>query len=157
MPTRKQRSNFALAWLVAHQESAGHWNAASHGAGRGNSQQGQDRGDTGADADTGITALAVLALLGAGNTHLEGEHRTAVQHGLEFLLASQRSDGCLAGNAKLFASTYCHGMATLALAEALAVSRDQRLKPAVERAVGYTIAAQHRRRLALPARAMSAT
>jgi hypothetical protein len=133
----------ALAWLVANQEPDGHWSAARHGAGRGSIQQGQDRGDTGADADTGITALAVLALLGAGNTHLQGKHRVAVQHGLEFLLASQRSDGCLAGNAKLFASTYCHGMALLALAETLAISRDQRIKPAVERAVAYTVAAQH--------------
>jgi hypothetical protein len=133
----------ALAWLIASQESDGRWSAARHGAGRGSIQQGQDRGDTGADADTGITALAVLALLGAGNTHLQGEHRVAVQHGLEFLLSSQRSDGCLAGNAKLFASTYCHGMALLALAETLAISRDQRLKPAVERAVAYTVAAQH--------------
>jgi hypothetical protein len=133
----------ALAWLVAQQESGGHWSAARHGAGRGSSPQAQDRGDTGADADTGITALAVLALLGTGNTHLQGEHRVAVQHGLEYLLVSQRSDGCLAGNAKLFASTYCHGMALLALAETLAISRDQRLKPAVERAVAYTVAAQH--------------
>jgi hypothetical protein len=133
----------ALAWLIANQEPDGRWSAARHGAGRGSIQQGQDRGDTGADADTGITALAVLALLGAGNTHLQGEHRVAVQHGLEFLLASQRSDGCLAGNAKLFASTYCHGMALLALAETLAISSDQRLKPAVERAVAYTAAAQH--------------
>jgi hypothetical protein len=142
-PDSEAAVQLALNWLVMHQESAGHWSAARHGAGRGNSQQGQDRGDTGADADTGITALAVLALLGAGNTHLEGEHRTTVQHGLEFLLASQRSDGCLAGNAKLFASTYCHGMATLALAEALAISHDQRLKPAVERAMAYTVGAQH--------------
>lgn len=142
-PDTEAAVQLALAWLVAQQESAGHWSAARHGAGRGSTQQGQDRGDTGADADTGITALAILALLGSGNTHLQGEHRAAVQHGLEFLLAQQRSDGCLAGNAKLFASTYCHGMATLALAEALAVSRDQRLKPAVERAVAYTIAAQH--------------
>jgi hypothetical protein len=133
----------ALTWLVATQERGGHWSAARHGAGRGGSPQGQDRGDTGADADTGITALAVLTLLGAGNTHLEGKHRAAVQHGLEFLLASQRSDGCLSGNAKLFASTYCHGMASIALAEALAISRDQRLKHAVERAVAYTVAAQH--------------
>jgi hypothetical protein len=142
-PDTEAAVQHALAWLVAHQESTGHWSAARHGAGRGNAQQGQNRGDTGADADTGITALAVLALLGAGNTHLQGEHRVAVQHGLEFLLASQRSDGCLAGNAKLFASTYCHGMATLALAEAWATSRDQRLKSAVERAIEYTVAAQH--------------
>jgi hypothetical protein len=133
----------ALEWLVGNQESDGRWSPAKHGAGRGTPPQGQDRGDTGADADTGITALAILALMGAGHTHLEGDHREAVQHGLEFLLKSQRSDGCLAGNAKLFASMYCHGMATLAIAEALAITRDGRLRPFVERAVAYTVAAQH--------------
>jgi hypothetical protein len=133
----------ALVWLVANQEADGHWSAARHGAGRGAPQQGQDRGDTGADADTGITALAVLALLGAGHTHLEGEHREAVQHGLEFLLASQRANGSLAGEAKLFAAMYCHGMATLAIAEALAVTNDERLRPFVERAVAFSVAAQH--------------
>jgi hypothetical protein len=133
----------ALAWLVANQEADGRWSAARHGAGRGQPQQGQDRGDSGADADTGITALAVLALMGNGHTHYEGKHHEATQHGLEFLLASQRSDGCLAGDAKLFASMYCHGMATLALAEAMAVTRDPRLKPFVERAVAYSVSAQH--------------
>lgn len=133
----------SLEWLVANQEADGRWSAARHGAGRGAPQHNQERGDTGVDADTGITGLALLALLGAGHTHLEGEHRVAVQRGLEFLLASQRADGCLAGNAKLFASMYCHGMATLAVAEAMAISRDARLKSGVERAVAYTVAAQH--------------
>ena len=132
----------ALLWLVANQEPDGHWSAGRHGAGQG-SIQGQNRGDTGVDADTGITGLALLALLGAGHTHLEGEHRVAIQHGLEYLLSSQRADGSLAGNAKLFSSMYCHGMATLALAEALAITGDVRLRAGVEKAVAYTVAAQH--------------
>jgi len=142
-PDTEAAVKLALEWLVANQEADGRWSAARHEAGRGAPQQGQNRGDTGIDADTGITGLAVLALLGAGHTHLEGDHRLAVQHGLEFLISSQRTDGCLAGNARLFASMYCHGMATLALAEAMAVTRDPRLKPFVERAVSYTVAAQH--------------
>lgn len=133
----------ALAWLVGNQESDGRWSAARHEAGRENPRLGQNRGGTGADADTGITALALLALLGDGQTHLAGEHRVAIQHGLEFLLASQADNGSLAGEAKLFASMYCHGMATLALAEAMALSGDPRLRPFVEKAVAYSVAAQH--------------
>jgi hypothetical protein len=142
-PDTEAAVNAALAWLVANQAADGRWNASLHGAGRGAPLQGQERGDTGADADTGITALAVLALLGSGHTHLEGEHRAAVQHALEYLLAVQRSNGSLAGDARLFASMYCHGMATLALAEALAITGDPRLKPGVERAVEFTVRAQH--------------
>ena len=135
----------ALAWLANNQERDGHWSAARHEAGRGNPQLGQERGDTGADADTGITGLALLAFLGSGQTHLEGEHRVVVQKGLEYLLTAQRQDGSLAGNAKLYASMYCHGMATFALAEAMAITGDQRLRPYLERAVAYTVDAQHAR------------
>lgn len=38
---------------------------------------------------------------------------------------------------------YCHGMATLAIGEAYAMTGDARLKPALERAIGYTLRAQH--------------
>jgi hypothetical protein len=87
--------------------------------------------------------LALLALLGAGHTHLDGEHRKTVQHGLEFLLRNQANDGNLAAGARLFAKMYCHGMATLALGEAHAMTGDARLRPYVERAIGYTVRSQH--------------
>jgi hypothetical protein len=38
---------------------------------------------------------------------------------------------------------YCHGMASLALSEAYALTGDIRIKPYVERAVQYTVQAQH--------------
>jgi hypothetical protein len=38
---------------------------------------------------------------------------------------------------------YCHSMASFALAEALAMTGDQRLAPAVQRAVDYSLRAQH--------------
>ena len=75
----------------------------------------------------------MLAFLGAGESHLEGKHRENVQHGLEFLLDSQAADGSLAGDAELFAAMYCHGIATLALSEAYAMTGDERLKNAVRR------------------------
>jgi hypothetical protein len=83
-----------------------------------------------------------LAFLGAGETHLEGPHRESVQRGLEYLLRIQRADGELAGSADLFARMYCHGMATLAISEAYALSGDARLRPALDAAVGFTIRAQ---------------
>ncbi|MFO0868040.1 MAG: prenyltransferase/squalene oxidase repeat-containing protein [Pirellulales bacterium] len=132
----------ALHWLAVQQSADGRWVAAAFGAGRESRVAGQDRGGTGAHADTGLTGLALLAFLGAGETHLAGTHREHVQHGLEFLLRSQRPDGELAGSADLFARMYCHGMATLALSEALALTGDERIRPFLERAVSYTIRAQ---------------
>jgi hypothetical protein len=135
--------NAALKWLAANQSPDGRWDASAYGAGFETKVLGHDRGGAGTDADTGITGLALLAFLGAGHSHLEGEYRTNVQHGLEFLLRSQRPDGSVAGDARLYERMYCHGIASLALSEAFAISGDYRLKPFVERAVKYTIAAQH--------------
>src|SRR5690606_1589745 len=38
---------------------------------------------------------------------------------------------------------YCHGMASLAMSEALALTGDVRLRPFVERAVAFSLACQH--------------
>lgn len=133
----------ALAWLAKAQSADGRWNPALHGGGREERAQGQDRGGVGADADTGMTALAILALQGAGNTHQRGPYRENVQRGLEYLLRAQGRDGSLAGGASHFAAMYCHGMATLALSEAYALTSDARIRPFLERALAYTLAAQH--------------
>ncbi len=135
--------NAALKWLAANQSADGRWDADKHNAGRETRVFGHDRKGAGANADTGVTALAVLAFMAAGNTHLEGEYRKHVQHGLEFLLRSQARNGNMVGDSKVFAQMYCHGMATLAIAEAYALTGDERLKYWVERAVGYTLATQH--------------
>jgi hypothetical protein len=133
----------ALDWLAANQSADGRWDADLHGAGRETRTLGHDRRGAGAQADTGVTGLALLAFLGDGQTHLDGRHRENVQHGLEFLLASQAQDGNLAGNAELFAAMYCHGIATLALSEAYALSGDERLLAGLQKALRYTITAQH--------------
>lgn len=131
-----------LQWLAANQEPDGRWNAARHGAGREMRVDGQDRRGSGIRADTGVTGLALLALLAAGNTHQQGEYRDNVRRGLEFLIVSQRADGCLSGDADSFAAMYCHAMAAFALSEAYGMSRDPRLEPWVRRAIAYTVAAQ---------------
>jgi hypothetical protein len=133
----------ALKWLAERQSDDGRWDADRFGAGVERAVLGQDRGGAGADADSGITALALLAFMGAGHSHLEGDYQTTVAHGLEFLMRGQTSDGHLAANTSLYARMYCHSMASFALAEALATSRDKRLEPAVRRAVEYSLRAQH--------------
>ncbi len=132
----------ALAWLAAHQSADGRWNAAAYGAGQEQKVLGHDRQGAGADADTGITGLALLSFLGAGHTHFAGPYRQQVQRGLEFLLAQQTADGCLAGEAQVFSAMYCHGIAFLALSESYAMTGDQRLRRYVELAQHYTLQTQ---------------
>lgn len=133
----------ALQWLAANQDEDGRWDCSLHGGGRETKTLGHDRGGAGAEADTAITGLALLAYLGAGQTHLDGPRATTVRRGLEFLVRSQAADGNLAGNAELFARMYCHGMATLTLSEAYGMTGDSALRPYLERALGYTVRAQH--------------
>jgi hypothetical protein len=133
----------ALQWMSANQGEDGRWDCSLHGGGREMQTLGHDRGGAGAEADTAITGLAILAYLGAGQTHADGPHAASVRRGLEFLARTQAADGNLAGNAELFARMYCHGMATLALSEAYGMTGDSGLRPYLERALGYTVRAQH--------------
>jgi len=134
-----------IEWLVRAQKKRGNWDASQFGGGVDREVDGQNRGVTGAEADMGISGLALLALMGNGHTHLKGKYRTVVQHGLEYLLSQQEADGNLSGNASLFASMYCHAMATIAVCEAYALTADNRLRDYAERAIGYTIRSQDSR------------
>jgi hypothetical protein len=134
----------ALAWLAANQSSDGRWDASRFGAGREMVVLGQDRQGAGAKADTAMTGLALLAFLGAGNTHEHGAYSKTVQRGLEFLIAEQAADGNLAGRAETYAFMYSHGIATFAMTEAYALTGDKRLEGPVKAAIRYTLAGQIR-------------
>ncbi|MCE9547376.1 MAG: squalene--hopene cyclase [Planctomycetia bacterium] len=132
-----------LRWLVMGQSEDGRWDCAKHGGGGESQVGGNDRHGAGATADSAMTGLALLALLGSGNTHQEGPYQENVRRGLQYLLRIQKADGSLSGDARLFEAMYCHGMATFALSEAFAMTGDKRLQPAVSRAVAFILASQH--------------
>ncbi|MEZ6070837.1 MAG: hypothetical protein R3C10_11340 [Pirellulales bacterium] len=139
----------ALAWLAANQESDGRWNAFRHAAGRersvlGHQRLGLDRTVAGVRADSGVTGLALLAMMGSGHTHTrEGPYREHVIRGLNYLRSIQAADGNLGGNASTYAHMYCHGMATFALSEAYAMTGDAALADAVRRATQYSLESQN--------------
>ncbi len=132
----------ALKWLAEHQSEDGRWEARRNEAGRETTPDGRSRPNAGADADTGMTGLALLAMLGAGNTHQRGQYHENVRRGVNFLLQSQDAEGCLSGGADRFAAMYCHAIATFALGEDYGMTGERRLEQPVRRAISYTIAAQ---------------
>ena len=90
------------------------------------------------DFRIGKTGLALLAFLGSGNTHLDpGEFQEVVTTGLQFLLDSQSREGHF-GNC----CAYGHGIATYALAEAYAMTRDKELRVPLLRATRRILRAQ---------------
>jgi Squalene-hopene cyclase C-terminal domain len=143
-PESESAVQAALRWLAINQSDDGRWNADKFGAGHESAVLGQDRQGAGAKADSAVTGLALLAFLGAGNTHLQGDYAKNVQRGLEYLISIQGNDGNLAGKAEMFAYMYSHGMATLAMSEAYAMTGDRRIEPTVQKAIGYTLRAQIR-------------
>ena len=133
----------ALHWLADQPEPDGRWDARRTGPAAKRSPTASSRPDAGLEADTGMTGLALLALLGRRSNPLStAPIRENVRRGLEYLLANQDTDGNLAGSADRFAAMYCHAMATFALSEAYGMTGDPRLDDAVRRAIGYTVAAQ---------------
>jgi hypothetical protein len=139
----------ALVWLVSVQEADGRWDADRHGAGRGPAEDDAniaDRQYAGKNSDTGLTALAVLALLGNGNSLSQGVYSVHVERAVEWLISVQKPDGALTGDAARFEAMYCHGMATLALAEAYAMEPDalarSALRKPLEKALAFTASMQ---------------
>jgi hypothetical protein len=136
-----------LGWLARTQSADGHWDASRYEAGRvvGPSQAGQGGHgpETGRSSDHGVTGLALLAFLAAGHTPETGAYASVVDRGVQCLAQRQRADGSLAGPAAFFAELYCHGMATLALAECYALTGDASLEPILQQAVAHTISRQH--------------
>jgi hypothetical protein len=109
-------------------------------------------GSTAADTpklscDTAATGLAILSFLGAGHDHFGGRHRDTVRRGLEFLLSVQKPDGDLYLPADKLSDScawlYSHGIASMALCEAVGMTGDPLIKPAAARACDFIATSQH--------------
>lgn len=125
-----------LAWLARHQADDGSWrfdlsNCRCDGACR-------DPGTV--SSTTAATGIALLPFLGAGHTHVEGAHRETVNRGIYYLMSRMRPTP--RGGDLSEGTMYGHGVATLALAEALGMTRDEALATYVRDAVRFIETAQ---------------
>lgn len=141
----RQALDRALLWIVRQQQPDGRWKMT------GPYSEGAESRE--ADTDSGATALALLALLGDGNTPTQGTHKKAVALGIEWLIGQQKRNGDLFDSEEegRTAHFYAHAQGTIALCEALALVEargepvSSTLRSAAEKAVKFLIDAQNPR------------
>ncbi len=128
----------ALAWLVQHQNPDGTW-SLDHTGGE---CQGRCKnpGELRNSLISG-TALGVLPFLGAGQTHKEGKYKEQVGKAIDALvrLGKPTPNGVSwmdGGN------LYAHGIASIAICEAYAMSDDYRLMEPSQAAINFIVYAQ---------------
>lgn len=136
----RKAEELGLSWLVQHQTADGSWNPDSFDdhcvAGVTQCLA------TGAEwSSTGTTALAVLALLGAGNTDYDGRYRKNVKGGLKFLIDHQKPSGAYA-NAQQYFGVSDHVLSTLAVLETYVLTQKFKYKKSARRALEHLAALQ---------------
>jgi hypothetical protein len=125
-----------LAWLAAHQADDGSWRFDLSGC----RCNGGCRDPGTVASTTASTGIALLPFLGAGHTHVEGDHRETVAKGLAYLAARLRPTP--RGGDLGEGTMYGQGVATLALAEAYCMTRDDMLAGPAKDSIRFIAAAQ---------------
>ncbi len=146
-PQSEAAVDSALQWIADHQRPNGSWSFNLQlDPCQGRCRNSKAAGDTPTPA-TGATGLALLAFLGAGHTHKTGPYADHIRRGIYYLRS-------VAGETQFGfdfqqGSMYGHGIAQLALGEALSMTRtedglyDTDLFHLVERGSYFTVVAQH--------------
>jgi len=115
-----------LRWLSQQQKGDGRW--SERGAGWENAE----------------TSLALLPFLGAGQTHFTGMYKDHVAKGLRWLLRRQRENGDLRGSEAQHPGMYAHGIASIVLCDAFAMTGDESLRVPAQKSLDFIVAAQSR-------------
>jgi hypothetical protein len=138
----------ALAYLAAHQRDNGSWSFdLSLDPCNGRCRNSKKSGSDSPTPSTGATGLALMAFLGAGHTHHQkGPYQETVRRGLYYLRSVAIETG--SGYDWQQGSMYGHGIALMALAEALTMSSvddryDSDLMAQVQLGSSFTCVAQH--------------
>lgn len=131
-----------LEWLAAHQEADGSWDRVYYDLLCPEADRCRETAAVATQIDSApaVTGLALLAFLGSGHTHLEGDYRDGVARGLRALLDRQLASGSFSPSTNL--EMYNHTIATLAVAEAYGITHDPTLASPLSAAVTHLVRAQ---------------
>lgn len=134
-----------LLWLKRHQHENGRWGCADFLSlcGKDPKYPGSCQDGAGNAAnDVGVTGLALLCYLGAGNTTAIGEFKNEVRKGVKYLESIQDGEGCYGRRDGGY--MYSHSIAALAMAEAYALSNyNSMLKTSAQKGIDFLVRAQN--------------
>jgi len=136
----EQAVALALRWLAAHQFPDGGWSFNHPAAPRCRGQCGNP-GEL-ADARNAATGLALLPFLGAGQTHKTGSYRDTVKNGLYFLVNRMQVSPKGGALNEPGGRMYAHGICSIALCEAYAMTHDKGLYAPAQQAINFICSAQ---------------
>lgn len=130
----------ALKWIAEHQYPDGGWSFDTRAHPR---CRGQCRNNgTKAEARNGATAMALLPFLGAGQTHKTGKYKETVNRGLYFLASRMKVSQQGGSLHESGGSMYSHGLASIVLCEAYAMTNDKGLYAPAQQAINFICYAQ---------------
>lgn len=157
-----------LTWISRHQAQGGGW-SFDHSGGECKGSCSQP-GSLGENCRNAATGMAILAMLGAGNTPFEGDFQESVLNGVKYLLANSKASPAgldLRGQHASNTGMYSQAIAATALCETLAMMKhevqefrgqeDERannkqrmamirqLEPAVQASINFIINAQSKK------------
>ncbi|MCK5941528.1 MAG: terpene cyclase/mutase family protein [Planctomycetes bacterium] len=122
-----------LEWLARHQDDDGKWDAD----GFMKHDDGTPSDGAGSPVhDVGVTGLALLAFLGAGNTMRSGPYKEQVKNAVQFLRSQQQDNGLIGRNMS-HDFIYDHAIAAYAICEAYGLSDSRVLKKYAQRGLNY--------------------
>lgn len=129
----------ALKWLANHQDADGSWSFDHTGG-----DCGRQCGNPGKlrDAKFAATGLALLTFLGRGETHQQGAYQPAIKEGLYYLATNMNLTPKGADLTGGGGAMYGQAIATVALAEAHALARNDDLVLPAQKAIDYIEYAQ---------------
>lgn len=135
--------DLALKWLSDHQSPDGRWDADGFTCDSKFRRPCacQEKAIGGNLYDVGLTGLAILCFLGAGETHKTGEYKNTVSRGLLWLRDQQDAEGCF-GTRACQRFTYNHALATLAMCEAWWLTRAGLFQTNAQKGLDFCAASQ---------------
>jgi hypothetical protein len=115
-----------LKWLAQNQRSDGSWSLVGPYTEGGVNEN-----------KPAATAMALLAFMGAGNTHQAGDYKERVQKGMAYLVRLQNREGFFADQSAGNQRTYAHAQCSIAICELYGMTGDDSLRETAQKSIQY--------------------